>query len=132
MIDYTVKLTAIPGFQVKNLISLQDGLGAFSESQRLWTRTLGRSTSAALPEFVVSRMSGSPSDTMQERIQIKDTYTVRGLRLKFLSSPEIETRSPGYKAEIHSTMTRRRTSQYIPAPRRPIINQCVSNLRFLM
>ena len=59
---------------------------------RLWTRTLDRYIRAGLSESVVSRLSGPPPVTTQNRTKIKDTNPILGYKLKSLprrdSSPD--------------------------------------------
>ena len=57
----------------------------------LWIRTLDRYIRAGLPECVVSTISGPPPKTTQDRTQTKDTHSIPGQKLKFLTPPGIET-----------------------------------------
>ena len=52
------------------------GIGACRGRNRLWTRTVERYTRTGLHECVVSTMSGSPSETTQDRAQTMDTHLV--------------------------------------------------------
>ena len=45
------------------------GSDACRGSNKQWTRTLNRNTIAGLPECVVTTMSGTPSETTQDRTQ---------------------------------------------------------------
>ena len=83
------------------------GSDACRGSNSLWTRTLDRYTRAGLPECVVSTMSGPPPETTHERTQTKDTHSIPGQKFKFLTSPGIEPGSPGWKAGILPTTSRR-------------------------
>ena len=46
------------------------------ENHILWTRTLDRNTRVGLTESVVSRMSGTLTETTQDRKQMNDTNPV--------------------------------------------------------
>ena len=54
------------------------GSDACRGSNRLWTRTLDRYTSAGQPESVVSTISGPLPETTKDRTQINDTHPVPG------------------------------------------------------
>ena len=58
---------------------------------------------------MVSRISGPPPETTQDRTQIKDTHPVPGYKLKFLTPPGIKPGPPSSKAGILPTTPRRRT-----------------------
>ena len=81
-------------------------------SNSLWTRTLDRYTRAGPPECVVSTMSGPPPKTTQDRTQTKDTHSISGHKLKFLTPPGIEPGPPSWKAETLPTTPRRRIILY--------------------
>ena len=50
-------------------------------------------TRAGLPECAVSKMSGPPPNTTQDRTQTKDTHPIPGQKLKFLSPAGNRTRA---------------------------------------
>ena len=70
-------------------------------SQNLHLRHL-----ASRPWCVVSSMSGSLPETTQDRTQTKDTHSVTGYNLKFLTPPGIEPESPSWKAGFNRPLHR--------------------------
>ena len=84
------------------------GSDACRGSNNLWTRILDRYTWAGLSECVVRTMSGPPPKTTQDRTQAKETHTIPGHKLKFLTPPGVEPGPPGWKAGTLPTMPRRR------------------------
>ena len=87
------------------------GSDACRGSNRLWSRTLDKHNSGP-PSMCARHKIRATAEITQDRTQTKDTCTIPGEKLKFLTPPGIELGPPGWKAGTLPSTPRLRISRF--------------------